>query len=346
MLEKLKGNLKNYFSNGPKAAFIVILFSLCFAVTIINAKKTIVVVIDGKSTKITTFRSSLNSVLRDSNIEVTSKDKIMPKIGAPIENGDKIYIKKAVDVDVDVDGKKIKLKSAESNISEMLKAEKITLDKDDKITPSEDEKLQTGLKVSITRVDSKIESKTEDLDYTTVMKNDDSLEKGVTKTIQDGSTGSKVLSFSVRYEDGKEISRNLVDEKVMKTPVTKVVAVGTLGVVNSNRGDKLLYTNSIKVRATAYSANYSSTGKNPGDYAFGITSTGTRAKRTVGGFSSIAVDPRVIPLGTKLFVPGYGCAIAEDVGGAIKGNSLDVYFDTDSEALRWGVKLISVYILK
>ncbi|MBC8062543.1 MAG: G5 domain-containing protein [Clostridiaceae bacterium] len=346
MLEKLKGDFKNYFSNAPKAAFIVILFSLCVSVTIINAKKTIVVVIDGKRTQITTFRSSLNSVLRDSNIQVTQKDRVMPRIENPIENGDKIYIKKAVDVSVDVDGQEIKLKSSEKNISEMLKAEKIILNKNDKISPSEDKELQDGLKIAITRVDEKVESKIQYLDYTTVMKNDDSLEKGTTKTIQDGTTGSKVLSYKVNYENGKEISRNLVEETVTQKPVDKIVAVGTLGVVNSNRGEKLLYTNSIKVRATAYSANFSSTGKNPGDLAFGITSTGKRAKRTVSGFSSIAVDPRVIPLGTKLYIPGYGCAIAEDVGGAIKGNSIDVYFDTDSEALKWGVKSISVYILK
>jgi len=346
MLEKLKDNFKGYFSNGPKAAFIVILFSLCFAVTIINAKKTIVVVIDGKSTQITTFRSNLSKVLRDGNIEISSKDKITPKIEATIQNGDKIFIKRAVDVAVDVDGKKIKIKSAESNISEMLKAEKITLNDKDKISPSKDKVLQNGIKISIIRVAAKIEAKIENLDFETVTKNDNNLEKGITKTIQDGSVGSKTLSFNVSYENGKEISRNLVTETITQNPVTKIVAVGTLGVVNSNRGDKLYYTNNIKVKATAYSSNYSSTGKNPGDYAFGITSTGTRAKRTSSGFSSIAVDPRVIPLGTKVYVQGYGCAIAEDIGGAIKGNSIDVYFDSDSEALNWGVKLISVYILK
>ena len=346
MLEKLKSNLKNYFSNGPKAAFIVILFSLCFAITIINAKKTIVVVIDGKGTQITTFRSSLSSALRDGNIEVTSKDKIIPGIEARIENGDKIFIKRAVDVAVDVDGKEIKIKSAESNIAEMLKAEKITLDEKDKISPSKDNDLENGLKIAITRVDARVETKIENLDYTTVMKNDDNLEKGITKTIQDGSQGCKTLSFKVVYENGKEISRNLVNEIVTQNPITKIVAVGTLGVVNSNRGDKLYYTNNIKVKATAYSAGYSSTGKSPGDYDFGVTATGTRARRTADGFSSIAVDPRVIPLGTKLYIPGYGSAIAEDVGGGIKGNSIDVYFDSNSQALNWGTKWITVYILK
>ena len=346
MLEKLKGNLKNYFSNGPKAAFIVILFSLCCAITIINAKKTIVVVIDGKSTQITTFRSSLANALRDGNIAITPKDKVIPRIETHIENGNKIFIKRAVDVSVHVDGKEIKIRSAENNISEMLKAEKITLAEKDKIFPSKDKGLQNGLKIAITRVDAKVEVKIQNLDFDTVMKNDDSLEKGMTKTIQDGLIGSKTLSFNVSYENDKEISRNLVTEIVTQNPITKIVAVGTLGVVNSNRGGKLYYTNNIKVKATAYSANYSSTGKSPGDYDFGVTSTGTRAKRTADGFSSIAVDPRVIPLGTKLYVPGYGCAIAEDVGGGIKGNSIDVYFDSDSEALNWGERWMSVYILK
>ena len=346
MLEKLRSNFKNYFSKGPKAAFIVILFLICFSITIINAKKTIVVVIDGKSTKITTLKSSVGSALKDGNIKVAPKDKIVPGSKAGIKNGDKIFIKRAVNVAVDVDGKEIKIKSAENSISEMLKAEKITLDEDDKIVPPKDNKITNGIKIAITRVDAKTEIKAENVDFKTVVQNDDNLERGVSKTLQDGAEGNKLLSYKVIYENGKEVSRKLVDEVVTQNPTNKIVAVGTLGAVNTNRGDTVYYTNDIQVKATAYTANYSSTGKNPGDYGFGVTATGTNVKRTVDGYSSVAVDPRVIPLGTKMYIPGYGCAIAEDVGGGIKGNSIDVYFDTDSQANNWGVKWITVYILK
>lgn len=346
MLDKLRGNFKNYFSNIPKAAFIVMLMAICVSITIINAKKTIVVVIDGNSTQITTYRSSLKGALRDGNIQVYSKDKVSLEIKSKVKNGDKIIIKRAVDIAINVDGKNLKIKSAEGTIEEMLRAEKITLSEDDKVSPAKSSGLVSGVKVDITRVDAKVEVATQNLDYSTVVKNDDNLEKGVNQTIQDGEQGSKELSFKVIYENGIEVSRNLVKEVITKNPVEKIVAVGTLGVVNSNRGEKLFYTNSVSVKATAYSAGYASTGKNPGDYGFGVTATGTRAKRTVDGYSSIAVDPRVIPLGTKLYIPGYGSAIAEDVGSGIKGNKIDVYFDSESQALNWGEKWLTVYILK
>ena len=92
-----------------------------------------------------------------------------------------------------------------------------------------------------------------------------------------------------------------------------------------------MYTDSLRMRATAYTADYASTGKGPGDSGFGITASGTVAKRNKGSYSSVAVDPRVIPLGTKLYVEGYGYAIAEDTGGAIKGNSIDLFFNSSSE---------------
>jgi 3D (Asp-Asp-Asp) domain-containing protein len=100
------------------------------------------------------------------------------------------------------------------------------------------------------------------------------------------------------------------------------------------------------MKATAYTSDYASTGKSPGDYGFGRTATGTQARRNPNGFSSIAVDPRVIPYGTKLYVEGYGYAIAEDTGGAIKGNIIDVYFNSAGECSNWGVRYVNVYILK
>ena len=67
--------------------------------------------------------------------------------------------------------------------------------------------------------------------------------------------------------------------------------------------------------------------------------------RDPNGYSTIAVDPSVIPLGTKVYVEGYGYAIAADTGGAIKGNRVDLFFNTEAEASNWGVRNLDVYIL-
>jgi 3D (Asp-Asp-Asp) domain-containing protein len=93
---------------------------------------------------------------------------------------------------------------------------------------------------------------------------------------------------------------------------------------------------------TAYTAGYESTGKRPGDPDYGITSTGTKAREGV----TVAVDPHVIPYGTKLFIPGIGFRIAQDTGAAIVGNRIDIFINDLSRALDFGVKRdVPVYIL-
>lgn len=119
------------------------------------------------------------------------------------------------------------------------------------------------------------------------------------------------------------------------------------GVITTAEGEVLEYTEVIQFEATAYCACYKCCGKYPSNKYYGITKTGTRAK--VG---TIAVDPKVIPMGTKMYIEGlngaknYGLGKAEDIGGAIKGKIIDLYFDTHSETIQWGRQQVNVYILK
>lgn len=93
---------------------------------------------------------------------------------------------------------------------------------------------------------------------------------------------------------------------------------------------------------TAYTAGFESTGKRPGEPGYGVTSTGVRVRAG----TTVAVDPHVIPYGTKLFIPGIGYRIAEDSGGAIIGRHIDVYYTDVNTALHFGVKRhVPVYIL-
>ena len=92
----------------------------------------------------------------------------------------------------------------------------------------------------------------------------------------------------------------------------------------------------LKVKATAYEPSERSCGI----WADGITSTGNTAK--VG---TIAVDPDFIPLGSKIFVPHYGWGVAEDIGGAIKGGRIDVFFWTVEEALNWGIRDLKIFVV-
>jgi 3D (Asp-Asp-Asp) domain-containing protein len=271
-------------------------------------------------------------------------------LNSNVEDGEKVYLRKAVSIIVEHDGKKDTIQTAEADIQSMLLVENKSIAKVnpyDKITPAVTSTIESNMDIKITRVDSTIQSVTENIDYATQVKTDDNMERGQEKVIQEGQSGEKVITTKISYEDKKEVDRS-VTEEVVRQPVTKVLAQGTLGVLQlASRGDsKTYYKSTISVKATAYSANYSSTGKMPGDSFYGITSSGTTATRNTNGFSTIAVDPSTIPIGTKLYVEGYGFATAEDTGGAIIGKRIDVFFNDDSEAQNWGVRWVNVYILK
>lgn len=104
------------------------------------------------------------------------------------------------------------------------------------------------------------------------------------------------------------------------------------GTLSRGSSKSISYSKAMQMNATAYSGD-------------GITASGTATNRDANGYSTIAVDPRVIPLGSTVYVEGYGYAVAEDTGGDIKGNRIDVFFPSESEAQNWGRRNVNVYIV-
>ena len=150
----------------------------------------------------------------------------------------------------------------------------------------------------------------------------------------------------VEHEDGKEVKRLLVGNKLVVTPEDRIVEYGTIPIYTTSRGENFRYKKVLEMKATAYTASYEDTGKTPDHPYFGITYTGMKVRKGV-----VAVDPKVIPLGTKLYVegignvPDYGYAIAADIGSAVKGNIIDLYMEDRKAVERWGVQKVKVYIL-
>ena len=102
---------------------------------------------------------------------------------------------------------------------------------------------------------------------------------------------------------------------------------------------------SKKVMATGYTAGYESTGEHPGHPGYGITYSGVQVKRDL--YSTIAADPKVYPIGTVLFIPGYGYGVVADTGSAIKGDKIDLYYESVQDVFdNWGKKEVDVFMVK
>ena len=101
----------------------------------------------------------------------------------------------------------------------------------------------------------------------------------------------------------------------------------------------------VQVLATGYTAGVQSTGKKPGDSTYGLTRSGVKVRR--GLYSTVAADPKIFPIGSILFIPGYGYGVVADTGSKINGHRLDLYFKTvDAVYKQWGKRSLNVFIIK
>jgi uncharacterized protein YabE (DUF348 family) len=340
MLQNLKNTLankKNYFSRGPIVALIALLTVIIVVSTVyvVSFRKVLTVCVNGKKTIIVSYKSTVKEILAQNKIKLGPKDKIEPSVDTKVKNGQEIDIEEAVGLEIVVDGKDLKIKSAEKSVKELLKSEGVSLSSLDKVEPSRNAAVQNGMKIVVTRVVSKTFTEEQPIAFSTIVQNDDSMPNDQNQVIQQGSAGTEELTINATYEDGKEVVRNIMSEVVKSAPVNAIIKQGTLGVIMANRGGRVVYKKKVSALATGYTD----------DLGFGITACGTRTKRDVNGYSSISVDPRVIPLGTKLYIPGYGYGLAEDTGGLIKGNRIDLFFNSTSDCDNWGAKNVDVYIL-
>jgi 3D (Asp-Asp-Asp) domain-containing protein len=104
---------------------------------------------------------------------------------------------------------------------------------------------------------------------------------------------------------------------------------------------------SMKVTATGYTAGYESTGKTAKHPQYGITYSGVKVRRDKNAVSTVAADPKVLPLGSILYIPGYGYAVVADTGSAIKGRKIDLYFSTTKQVYKeWGKKTVVIQLIK
>ena len=336
MVEKWKKNLRNNFTNSPKAKIItgtvgVVLVTLI--VTLACMRKNITIIVDGKEETFITYKGTVKDILAEKEIEIAPKDKVQPALDEKISSKDIINIKRAVEIEMVVGSKTIVIKTAEDTVKDMLEAESDEFNEGlDEITPSLDTKISDNLTIQLVKVEVTNEVATEDIDYETIVEEDESLDINTEDVRQAGEAGQKEITYKVIKKDGKEVSREVVQSKVIKEPVNEIIVQGTRRVFASRDGE-MEYKDLIYCESTAYAGDT-------------ITATGTVPSYNPGGISTIAVDPRVIPLGSLVYVENYGKAIAADTGGLIKGKIIDVFLNSESECRTWGRKYnVPVYIL-
>ena len=217
---------------------------------------------------------------------------------------------------------------------EKLKAENIEFDKDeDEVIPSLDTKIKDNLSIQLVDVEVLNEVSTNTIAYDTLTEEDNTMEVNTTKVKQSGEEGQVEVTYKVTKKNGKEVSREQVSSKVLKEAVTEIVVQGTAKLYASRSGETGTYKDVVYCQATAYTGG-------------GLTATGSVPTYNPSGISTISVDPSVIPLGSLVYVDGYGKAIAADTGGAIQGNIIDVYVNSNSDAINWGRQYnVPVYII-
>ena len=224
--------------------------------------------------------------------------------------------------------------TAQTTVGATLKEAGVEVGPIDKVTPATNQRPKDGMVITVVRVINVIEVEKEPIAFDSVKTFTTALRPGQVIQRAAGEPGEKLIRYVVRYEDGKAIKRTPIGTEIAKQPTNKVLSIGSRGRYTS-RGE-FRTRKILKMSASAYEPGPRSCGK----YATGKTASGLQA-----GYGVVAVDPNVIALGTKLYIEGYGYAIAGDCGRAIKGNRIDLGFATVREALNFGRKSVIVHVL-
>lgn len=271
---------------------------------------------------------TVGDFLEEQNIEITTADTINCNLEDKITRHMEIEIHKAFDIPIVCDGKTVTLHSVSCKAINAVKKMKIKVKEDDIVLPGRNHMMKNGEKIVIKRVKIKYKHKDVTLYYKTEAIRTDKFRIGKRGTVVKGKNGKATKHYKLIYVDGKLYKKVLYATDVHKEPVTHVIGYGTR-ISMDGAPSGLRYRKMIRCTAVAYhfDGNPYGAGGRPCTYG------------------TMAVDPRVIPMGTRCYVEGYGYAIANDVGTGVKGKKIDLYMEGQFQPLIWGARSVRVYIL-
>lgn len=322
------------------AALIPALVILLAITGFVWAQKGVTVVVDGESRYMKTQAEDVAGLLSQAEITCAEGDVVSPAPDAPLSDGMSVVVRHAIPVTLEFSGESIDLKVVGTTVAEALIAAGADPGASLVVEPALDTPLTSGMTITANDVFIRIAEEEAEVPYETVTRSDPTLSWGSRSVVATGQAGTMLRVYRVLVTDGVEGARTLVTERVVTEPVDEIVVVGTKR-VSSRIGRAAAAPapapdddlgSRLTVTTTAYAPGVDGVGSR--------TATGQRA-----GYGIVAVDPSVIPLGTRLYIPGYGYGIAADTGGAIHGNKIDLCFDTRSEAIAWGRRTVTITIL-
>ncbi len=329
----------------------------CVMITVLRAFE---VSVDYRGELLTAYVTggTVEDTIRKTGIALTGAEEITPSPDTEVYEGMTIEIKGECTVLLSMGGETAEYVTRDTTVAGFLDDLGIVLDEDDTVTPALHERVTDGTQIFVEVVEIKEETTTEIIDYEYITRETSAMSAGTSKIEQYGVEGEKTVVSKNKYVDGVLVESEVISEEVTKAPQDQIKLVGTgvskpsyqapsysggasvsnsAGTFKDSSGKTVSYSKKLTGTSTAY---YASEGA--------LTATGVPVY--LGG---VAVNPNVIPYGSKLYIVStdgsmvYGYATAIDTGGALMSGSVlvDVFYPTYNECIQWGRRNVTVYVL-
>ena len=292
----------------------------------------------------TTFTRDPAAALREAGVKLGRSDVY---IAAEGDQGTDLTVKRRQTIHVQADGQVRTVETYGEPVSQVLKTLGVTLDSDDKVSVPLNAPTQTGMNIVVTRVTTETVTYQEAIPAGEQVFHNNVLQPGQETVLEEGADGLQTVTAAVTYEDGVEVSRAVTNTTVVTEAQKRIVIRGEeeAAMPTDAEGNAI-----VTAGGEALEYERVTDGKPTADNCPGYV--GHTASGTVAEVGKVAVDPKVIPLGSKLYIVSqdgqyvYGYCSAEDTGGLIKGNKVDLYFSTWDECIQFGYRPVTIYVVE
>jgi 3D (Asp-Asp-Asp) domain-containing protein len=336
--------MERYYRN---LVIIAVIISLGIIAINTTLKKEIIILDNHQTYHIKTFKKDMTGLFEAQGIVLASTDKVIPALETKLESGLEIQIVRSFPVTIVIGDQVASHYTTLLKIGDILKEANIPVSSLDKVYPDVDQFLKGDRKIELVKVEKKMIEHIEPVAYNVEMRRTEQLKSGTAEEKIVGAYGEALEQVEVLIENGREVSREVKEWSYTSEPVSGQLMKGKEKFLVLSDGTPYRYLKVLDMVASAYDLSYASCGKYPDHPQYGITYSGTKARPGV-----VAVDPRTIKLKSKLYVESldrlsdYGFSSAEDTGSAIKSNRIDLFISDNSQAMRYGIRSVRVYVLE